>query len=181
LAIAIPHEAPLQGAGSSHHQNPRAAAAGAGLPWAGMRNPVGAGTTRDPIMGGVGWRGIGPFGLRGAITAFRASGQTIGSRRANRPSGRKKAAIPCRTPHGRSSLATHWRGGLRPVLPTGGPPPTHRPLTLSDCGERSPLSGRPDRRLAPGAPTGPPDGEKRQSLAALHTGAPHWRPIGAED
>ena len=42
MATPTPHEAPLQGAGSSHHQNPRAAPAGAGLPWAGMRCPVGA-------------------------------------------------------------------------------------------------------------------------------------------
>ena len=43
---------------------------------------------------------------------------------------------------------------------------------LSDCGERSPLSGRPNGLRASGSPTGPPNGKKRQSLAALHTGTP---------
>jgi hypothetical protein len=46
-----------------------------------------------------------------------------------------------------------------------------RPLALSDCGERSPLSGRPDRLTTSGSPSARSDGKKRQSLAALQTGA----------
>ena len=96
---------------------------------------------------------VRPFGLRGAITAFRPSGGTQGVRIANRSSGRRKAAIPCRTPHRCFTSPGHWH--------------------LSDCGERSPLSGRPVKLKACASPTGHPDGKKRQSLAALHTGASH--------
>ena len=48
----------------------------------------------------------------------------------------------------------------------------------ADCGEPSPLSGRPVRQTASGTSTGHPDGKKRQSLAALHTGAPPLPAIG---
>jgi hypothetical protein len=81
-----------------------------GRPVGAMGRPVGAGTSRDPTICGVGWQAIGPFGVRGAITAFRASEQTSGVRRAKRPSGRKKAAIPCRTgTHRGSAVAGLWR------------------------------------------------------------------------
>ena len=97
----------------------------------------------------------------------RASGG--GSDRGMNPTANMKCPYGTETPSFRASPP--YRGAHLIDLP----------LALSECGERSPLSGRPDRQTASGTPMGPPDGKKRQSLAALHTGAAHWRLIGAED